>query len=79
MKRDSSKVYNVSDYRKKGGSVSIDGERTELNTFILCGEDTNGKRVMLTYNTSIDDMTTLLKTLDVMISERISATMKIEE
>jgi|GEM_PF-1510939 len=42
-----------------------------LSSFVLSGEDSNGKRVVLTWNTSVDDLINYTKILDVVVTEKI--------
>jgi len=42
-----------------------------LSSFVLSGEDCNGKRVILTWNTSIDDLINYTKILDVVVTEKV--------
>ncbi|WP_044747733.1 DUF3931 domain-containing protein [Bacillus alveayuensis] len=46
-------------------------DQVYLSSFVLSGEDHEGKRIILTWNTSIDDLVNYTKILDVVVSEKI--------
>lgn len=51
----------------------MDGEEFELSSFVLSGEDKNGRRVLFTYQVSLDETITYTKVLEVLVTEKIRA------
>lgn len=66
------------DSKTNNPKLEIEGETLELDGFIMAGETVEGKRVLLTSNVSPDEMTSYLKTLDVVVGKRIESIMDIE-
>jgi hypothetical protein len=64
--------------KRTGAAIEVDGERVQLGAFVLSGEDENGKRIVYTWNCSPDEMCSFAKTLDVLVSNRLSDLMDIE-
>jgi hypothetical protein len=63
---------------KDGAMLELEGERINLESFVLSGEDVNGKRVLFTWNCSPDEMCAFSKTLDALVSKRLTEIMDIE-
>jgi hypothetical protein len=83
MSKDKKKPTVVSfDGKKKekqtGATIEVDGETVHLGAFVLSGEDSEGKRIVYTWNCSPDEMCAFTKTLDVLVSSRLSNLMDIE-
>lgn len=51
--------------------ISVEGEITPLDSFLVSGEDNDGKRVIMCQNVSLEDLMVYLKTLEVVINEKI--------
>jgi hypothetical protein len=51
--------------------LQLGDDEVYLSSFVLSGEDHEGKRIILTWNTSIDDLINYTKILDVVVCEKI--------
>lgn len=49
----------------------IEGERVELESFILSGCTTEGKRVLLTWNTSLDELLSYNSVLNIVVQDKV--------
>lgn len=64
--------------KSTGSYINIEGDIVKLGSFVLSGETDEGKRVLLTFNCSPDELTSYAKTLDIVVSKRIEQIMEIE-
>ncbi|MBA2870508.1 hypothetical protein HNQ85_000766 [Anoxybacillus calidus] len=51
--------------------LQLGDDEVYLSSFVLSGEDHEGKRIILTWNTSIDDLINYTKILDVVVCEKV--------
>lgn len=58
--------------------LEIEGEKIELGSFILSGEDKDGKRLLYTWNCSADEMCAYLKSIDVVVTNKVKMIMGME-
>jgi hypothetical protein len=49
----------------------VEGEVYDLDSFVLSGNNKDGKRIIFSWNVSLEEMVGYTKTLDVVCSERI--------
>lgn len=49
----------------------VEGERMELDSFILSGCTTEGKRVLLTWNTSLDELLSYNSVLNIVVQDKV--------
>ncbi|QST02919.1 DUF3931 domain-containing protein (plasmid) [Pontibacillus sp. ALD_SL1] len=52
-------------------SLTIDGETFELDSFVLSGQNKDGKRVIFSWQVSLDEMVVYAKALEVVVNERM--------
>ncbi|OZM56525.1 hypothetical protein CIB95_12195 [Lottiidibacillus patelloidae] len=64
--------------KKTGATIEVDGEKVDLGSFVLSGEDTDGKRVVYTWNCSPDEMCAFTKTMEVLVTNRLSELMDLK-
>jgi hypothetical protein len=58
-------------------TLQVDGEITTLGSFILSGETPEGKRVLFTWNCSIDEMISYAATLNCIVNKRVESILNI--
>lgn len=78
MTRKDPKVISLNDAKKENSNsafLKMDGEEYELISFVLSGEDKNGKRVLITWQVSLDEMISCSKVLDVVVHEKVKESM----
>jgi hypothetical protein len=63
--------------KKTGATIEVDGEKVVLGSFVLSGEDADGKRIVYTWNCSPDEMCAFSKTMEVLVSNRLSDLMEL--
>ena len=54
-------------------TLEIEGETIHLESFILSGENKEGKRVLLTWNASLDELCSYNAVLNIVIQDKIKA------
>lgn len=56
---------------EKKSVLICDGKGIDLENFILCGNDTDGNRIVLTWNTSLDENLVFKEILDITIQDQV--------
>lgn len=54
-----------------GATLSVENENIELESFVLSGVDVDGRRCVLTWNCSIDELASYSMVLDTVIRDKI--------
>lgn len=52
-------------------TLIVEGEKYELESFILSGENLDGRRVLFTWNASLDELCSYNTVLNVVITEKV--------
>ena len=61
--------------KDEGAKLTIDGEEYDLESFVLSGEGPDGKRLLFSWNCSLDEMISYVKVLEVSVIKRVSDAM----
>lgn len=72
----------VSQIAKEEAYVVINGQKIDLDSFILCGTAIEGEdknRVVLTWNSSVDEMVIYKSTLNIAIEDKLRASLRGEK
>lgn len=56
---------------KEFATLIVDGESVNLDSFVLSGENTEGKRVLLTWNSSLDQLCSYNAVLNIVVEDKI--------
>lgn len=69
----SDKIKEFPTDKNEGAILQVEGETIHLESFILSGENKDGKRILLTWNASLDELCSYNAVLNIVVQDKIKA------